>query len=118
MDLVYLYASTWNDLRESFWGCGQRCHQEVFVVRNHSLLSQTSRFQTCRECLSWALAQRGMGRGVVDFENVFTESFFECAESPYSLALRVDELRHLTHVTGDLRIAAQVMNKLRVGGAK
>ena len=42
---------------------------------------------------------------IIDFENVFTQSFFECCQSPNSLSPRVDRFRHLAHVPGDLRIA-------------
>lgn len=52
---------------------------------------------------------------VIDLVGVLAQSLKQLFEGPYRLSLRVNRLAHLADTSGDLGVALQIVNALRVG---
>jgi len=58
-----------------------------------------------------ALAERGMGRRIVDVVKVLCQAMVECSESPNGVLFWINRLGYLPDVAGDLGITRQIVDE-------
>src|SRR5436309_1592239 len=114
IDMVDLEAASWLNLRAAFWRCRHRGHQELLVVGNHALHTESARLKSHAEGFSGTLTQCGMVDRVIDLEQVIRKPLMQCPKRPCGMLPRVHSFRHLSNIPRDLGIPLQVVDKLRI----
>src|SRR5271157_210437 len=96
-----------------------QCHQaELVVIRNRSMGTKPAPGHAVGKTIAGRLAECGMHGRVIQLVGPLAKAFIESAKRPHSMVLGIHRGGDGADFFGDLGVARQVVDQLRVGSAK
>src|SRR5258708_15881714 len=118
VNTVDLDAAARRDFCRALWRGGQCSNQDLLIVWNHALRTNTARLESGLKRFPWTPAQRWVVDCVVDLEKVLRKARMQFRKRPGREFARIHGFRHLADVPCDLRVPLQIVNEPGICGSE